>query len=394
MTRPVPSKTSDVRAMVGVPKAGDDVITGDLVVDKEIVGTAAMEGVDKEEAEGLMAPAPTEEVVDEGAEELGAAEELAAAKEATAKLPVGDYAASIAAAIAHFRSNPALFSRENLPKLSPKFQRIIDNMAKGNGTKGPVLIYSNFKTLEGTGLFGVALENQLGFVKLELVRNPDKTWSISPETLAKGTGAGKLRYIAYTGDEWREARRVLLDIFNAKWNKLHPALKAQVDTMTGGADHNQDGGIVKVFMITQSGAEGISLSNVRQVHLMEPYWNHVRLEQVKGRAIRICSHMDLPLAERNVEVFTYLSVLGDAHVDQTIQIHDNKLTSDQIIFNLMNTKKKLADELQDVMQRSAVDCTINHLEHGVLADYCFATPFKAGDAMDMNFHPKIEEDMI
>jgi hypothetical protein len=200
-------------------------------------------------------------------------------------------------------------------------------------------------------------------------------------------------YSAYTGDEMREARRVMLDIFNAKWSKLHPALKAQVDTMTGGAEHNQTGEIVKIFMITQSGAEGISLSNVRQVHLMEPYWNYVRLEQVKGRAIRICSHMDLLPEERTVEVFTYLSVLGDASVDQTIQIHDDKLTSDQIIFRLMNTKKKLADELQDVMQRSAVDCKLNELEHGVLGDYCFSTPFKASDAMDMNFHPKIEEDM-
>lgn len=398
MSRPVPSKTGDIRAMIGVPKAGDDVITGDLIVDKEAAGKAAMEGADKEEVEGLMGAAPVpDEVVDEVAEEAEAAQELAAVQEAAAKKhrtgAAGDYMASIEAAIAHFRSNPDLFNRENLLKLSPKFQRIIDNMGKGNGLKGPVLVYSNFKTLEGTGLFGVALENQLGFVKLELVRNPDKSWSISPETLAKGTGAGKLRYIAYTGDEMREARRVMLDIFNAKWSKLNPALKAQVDTMTGGAEHNRDGGIVKVFMITQSGAEGISLSNVRQVHLMEPYWNYVRLEQVKGRAIRICSHMDLPPSERNVEVFTYLSVLGDAPVDQTIQIHDDKMTSDQIIFRLMNTKKKLADELQDVMQRSAVDCKLNHLEHGVLADYCFATPFKAGDAMDMNFHPRIEEDM-
>jgi hypothetical protein len=59
----------------------------------------------------------------------------------------------------------------------------------------------------------------------------------------------------------------------------------------------------------------------------------------------------------------------------------------------MNTKKKLADDLLDVMQKSAVDCKLNHLEHGVVADYCFATPFTAANAMDMNFHPKIEEDM-
>ncbi len=403
MTRPVPSMTRDVRSMIGEPKAGaDDMITGDLVVDKEIDAKAVAEGVDKEEAEGLMAAAPPAvdgEGVDEVIEEAGAAEELAAVQAAAAAkkaAPATGYAGAIEAAIAHFRANPDLFSPANLPKLSPKFQRIIDNMGRGNGVKGPILVYSNFKTLEGTGLFGVTLENQLGFVKLELVRNPDKTWSITPESLAKGTGADKLRYIAYTGDEWREARRVMLDIFNAKWGKLTPALKAQVDGMTGGVADNREGKIVKVFMITQSGAEGISLSNVRQVHLMEPYWNYVRLEQVKGRAIRICSHMDLPPEERNVEVFTYISVIGDARVDETIKNHDDKMTSDQIIYRLMNTKKKLADDLQDVMKRSAVDCTINRLEHGELAEYCFATPLSAGgrNAMDFNFHPRIQEDIM
>ena len=51
--------------------------------------------------------------------------------------------------------------------------------------------------------------------------------------------------------------------------------------------------IVKIMMITSSGAEGISLRNVRYVHIMEPYWQPVRIEQVIGRARRICSHNDL-----------------------------------------------------------------------------------------------------
>ena len=46
-------------------------------------------------------------------------------------------------------------------------------------------------------------------------------------------------------------------------------------------------------MITASGAEGISLKNVRFVHIMEPYWHPVK-RQVIGRARRICSHADLP----------------------------------------------------------------------------------------------------
>ena len=44
------------------------------------------------------------------------------------------------------------------------------------------------------------------------------------------------------------------------------------------------GEIIKVFMITSSGSEGINLRNTRYVHIMEPYWHPVRTEQVIGRA--------------------------------------------------------------------------------------------------------------
>ena len=62
-------------------------------------------------------------------------------------------------------------------------------------------------------------------------------------------------------------------------------------------------------MITASGAEGISLKNVRYVHIMEPYWHPVRKDQVIGRARRICSHKDLPFNERNVKIFMHGSIL-------------------------------------------------------------------------------------
>ena len=64
-------------------------------------------------------------------------------------------------------------------------------------------------------------------------------------------------------------------------------------------------------MITASGAEGINLRNTRFVHIMEPYWHNVRLEQVVGRARRICSHQELPQEKRNVKVFLYMTTLTD-----------------------------------------------------------------------------------
>ena len=72
--------------------------------------------------------------------------------------------------------------------------------------------------------------------------------------------------------------------------------------------------IIKIFMITSSGAEGINLENTRFVHIAEPYWHPVRMEQVIGRAKRICSHRNLPEHLRNIQVYLYLSVLSEEQI--------------------------------------------------------------------------------
>jgi hypothetical protein len=222
--------------------------------------------------------------------------------------------------------------------------------------------------LEGVGLFSLALEIQLGYKKLDIV-STGGTWRLTDETLEGGADAP--RYIMYTGDEEREKRQVLLRIYNGQWDKLPKSLADEIRTFTGQSD-NKAGNVAKVFMITQSGAEGISLANVRQVHIMEPYWNYVRLEQVKGRAVRICSHMDLPPEERTVDIFTYISKFGASQlVDDTLKTFDNKQTTDQMVMNLLIAKKTLADSLMDAMKESAVDCQLNKLENGVGSCYVF-----------------------
>ena len=70
---------------------------------------------------------------------------------------------------------------------------------------------------------------------------------------------------------------------------------------------NARGEYIKIIFITEAGAEGINLKAVRQVHILEPYWNYVRVDQVLGRAIRKESHIDLPENMRNVDKFIYLA---------------------------------------------------------------------------------------
>lgn len=342
------------------------------------LGAAKEEGEDVGDTEEPVAPA------------LGAVDEEGPVPPGYKRLfgklvKMSDYEMAILNAQQSLRSRgEAVFGPEALRRLSPKYQAMIDRM---DASRGSILVYSQFKKLEGIGLFAMALEVQKGYRKFDIVQTPGGGWDLAPET--RDAGPGTPRYITYTGDETLEKRNILKAVFNAAWGKMPEGLAAQVKALTG-ATHNQKGEIARVFMITQSGAEGISLSNVRQVHIMEPYWNYVRLEQVKGRAIRICSHMDLPPEERTVDVYTYIVKFSDRQlrerlVDETLLNFDGGVTTDQNVLTLSNAKKKLSDSLFRVMQESAVDCELNATENGAMACYRFA----GEPTMEPLFHPLV-----
>jgi hypothetical protein len=129
------------------------------------------------------------------------------------------------------------------------------------------------------------------------------------------------------------------------------------------------GEVIKVFMITSSGSEGINLRNTRYVHIMEPYWHPVRTEQVIGRARRICSHKDLPKALQTVEVFIYLMIFSESQLksDEAIELKRKDLskarprlpiTSDQYLFEISEIKANLTGQLTDAVKQSAFDCYI------------------------------------
>jgi hypothetical protein len=100
-------------------------------------------------------------------------------------------------------------------------------------------------------------------------------------------------------------------------------------------------------MITQSGSEGISLKNVRQVHILEPFWNHIRIDQVIGRAVRTCSHVALKPKERNVEVFIYYVMFTNEQINEsfTIRVKDKSMTSDQYLYDIAKRKKSIVDSM-------------------------------------------------
>jgi len=252
------------------------------------------------------------------------------------------------------------FTPEALQTYSPKFLHILENIQDPE-YQGLHLVYSQFRTAEGIGLFTLVL-NKNGFTRFKIKKNTAGLWQIDiPEA-----DEGKPTYGLYTGTESVEEKEIVRKIYNGEWDDIPDSIGSVLKSKYR---NNNMGEVIKVFMITSSGSEGINLRNTRYVHLMDPYWHPVRSEQVIGRARRICSHKDLPLALQSVEVFVYLMVFTEAQLksDEAIELKrrdlskavpKTPLTSDQYLFEISEIKAGLTNQLTEAIKESAFDCYI------------------------------------
>jgi len=247
-----------------------------------------------------------------------------------------------------------------------KMQLIIDNVVKA---PGPCLVYSMFRNVEGLCILGLALEQQ-GWSKLSLTRTGTKKWLLETEDWTVP------HYIVFSDKP--DENRILMNLFNNDLDELPETIQKQIaDKFTGKNKKvftNLRGEFIKMLMITKSGAEGISLKNVRQVHIMESYWNDIRIQQIMGRAVRAKSHMALPKDERVVDTFVYLTVLTPEQKEHPlIKAHDNGFTSDGYIYNIATKKTKINEKFLQLLKNTAVDCRLHKKTHGSVVA-CFKPP--------------------
>ncbi len=195
----------------------------------------------------------------------------------------------------------------HLSDYSCKFQKIIESIKKSNGK---VFIYSAFKEHAGIKSFVEVLE---AFGYKNYLKH----------------GTGPKRFAVWSGDESSEIKDEIREVFNKSDNLYGKKLK--------------------IILGSPAIKEGVSLKAVRYVHILEPYWNRSRLEQVFGRASRFCSHKDLPENKRNVKVYIYIATHPDE--EQTV---------DQYIMKLSETKNKIIKKFEKAIKEASVDCSLNY----------------------------------
>ena len=210
-----------------------------------------------------------------------------------------------------------IFTKEHIGKYSSKIKNICENVEKSTGI---TLIFSQL--LPG-GLVPIALGlEEMGY------RRYGNTKSLLSDPSVKLENAPK--YVMITGDKMYSPNNI-----------------EEVNASTG--DDNKNGERVKVILISMAGSEGLDFKNIRQVHILEPWYNTNRLEQIIGRAVRTCSHKLLPFEERNVMIFLYGTILPDK--SEAVDLY---------VYRLAELKAVQIGRVTRVMKGAAVDCILNH----------------------------------
>lgn len=194
---------------------------------------------------------------------------------------------------------------DNMKEYSIKFFKILENILQSDG---PTFVYSSFLDYGGLKSFITYLQHK-GFKNFEK------------------HGLGEKRFAIYSGDESLDKREKIKLYFNQK--------------------ENQNGNLIKILLGSPSTKEGISLLRVKQVHIMEPHWNISRIKQIIGRAIRFCSHKDLPEDQRYVNVYLYLA-----------RHPTLKNSVDEYVWTLAKKKNKIIKIFEDALKEVAIDCEL------------------------------------
>jgi superfamily II DNA or RNA helicase len=214
-----------------------------------------------------------------------------------------------------YTGTPCLTPAE-LPNVSAKFAKIIDILSHSQGI---VLVYSNYVEL-GARLFSMALEEH-GY-----------TSAVNKPFLAQSsyTGPSKGKYITLTSD------------FSAtELNQMIAKAKSP---------QNRKGDLIKVIVASPVVSEGVDFRNVRQVHILDPWWNMSRIEQVIGRGLRTCSHKQLDFQDQNCTVYLHV-----------VRTQDGRECFDEYTYRTRVVPKAIRiAKVRKLMAESAIDCPLQN----------------------------------
>ena len=228
-----------------------------------------------------------------------------------------------------------IFSQSELAKYSAKIHEICETIRKSEGI---ILIYSQY--IDG-GVVPIALAlEEMGFTRFgtsEYTKplfetppvEPLDSVTMKPKSEVSGD-FNQAKYVMITGDK-----------------SYSPQNAQDIKHVTN--PNNKNGEKIKVVLISKAGSEGLDFKCIRQIHILEPWYNTNRIEQIIGRGVRNLSHCLLPFEKRNVEIYMYGTCLENETEEAT----------DVYIYRLAKKKAEQIGRVTRLLKETAVDCLLN-----------------------------------
>ena len=220
-----------------------------------------------------------------------------------------------------------IFDLKHIGSISSKIHNLLHGFKKEK-PKGIIFIYSEFLP-SGIIPLALALET-MGFEKYSgNLWHDERDDPIDFEWNPMKKGSKNARYIILSGNK-----------------NLSPNNDEEIKELI--SDKNIQGERIKIVIGSVVAAEGLDLRNIREIHLLDPWFHLSRVEQIIGRGIRYCSHTQLKKEERNVTVYQHV-----AGLEKDVE------SIDTYTYRKAEEKAVVIGQVENILKENAVDCYLN-----------------------------------
>jgi len=245
--------------------------------------------------------------------------------------------------------NGLILNLKYLKYFSIKFYKTIIRLGKlveGYKGQGTAFIYSNLVKAGGMEIFAEALREN-GYLEYQENSND---YDIKDNTIDYKTGK-TFSEIQKEGNvsEFKPATYLLITGGMDDSGEDLPEIKQKIIREVFNKPSNKYGKNLKFILGTKVMNEGITLENIKEIHILDVHYNLGKVDQVIGRGIRMCKHLAV-INDKNrfpkVNVYRYVAALN------------NSLSTDETLYKKAELKYILIKKVERGLKEVALDCPL------------------------------------
>ena len=231
---------------------------------------------------------------------------------------------------------------------SIKFYKIIKRLNKlieGRKGAGTAFIYSNLVRAGGMEMFAECLKKN-GYLEYQEDHN---NYNINDDTIDYKTGKTYAEFKKEKRTDFKPAIFILITGSVDDSGEDVSEVKQKIIKDIFNNPDNISGKNIKLCLGSRVMNEGVTLKNCKEVHIIDVFYNLPKVEQVIGRAIRMCVHKD-SINDNNkfpkVNVYRYVAAKKD------------ELTTDELLYKKAEQKYILVKDIERALKEVALDCPL------------------------------------